>query len=312
MTTRSPRSTRRAPAVGAVAWLAILVAAGAVGDGCYKPVIDDGGFKCAPTGKKCPDGLSCGSDGRCWQMPLISSSDAGDGKVMSDAGDGGDADAMCALGVVAPLCQAAAAAGQSCNPACQTGCTCGRCNVVGKATACVAAGGTVKLGDPCKLGSGDNCAPGLVCRKEACGNGLARCYKHCTSTDQCPGSRCQLAIPDDTGAASGFLACDVTPQTCDPVGNTGCPDLALNCYLTGANDTLCDCPLNPAKPGKAGAACTFYNDCDGGFVCVGGVGGVAATRCRFACSLTASPSGCPSGVNCVPVGTSAKFGYCDG
>ncbi|MDB4980540.1 MAG: hypothetical protein JWM82_1292, partial [Myxococcales bacterium] len=219
--TKGARRARRVRSHRLVVALALLSAAG-----CYKPVIDDGGYKCASSGKKCPDGLTCGSDNRCWLKPqVVSNNDASDGKIMSDAGDAA-AEAMCALAVVTPPCTDAPAAGQTCNPTCQTGCGCGRCNVVGKATACVAAG-TVKLGELCKLGTGDDCAPGLICRKEACGNGLARCYQHCTKSEQCAGSFCQLSI-DDGGKATGFTVCDVAPRTCDPVTNMGCPAAALN------------------------------------------------------------------------------------
>ncbi len=298
-----PRTTSRTPALGV---LLAVVLAGALRAWCYKPVIDEGGFKCASAGKKCPDGLTCGSDNRCWQKPPpVTNNDASDGKIMSDAGDGA-AESMCALTVVTPTCNDVPKAGQTCNPACQTGCACGRCNVVGKATACVAAG-TVKLGELCKLGVGDDCAPGLICRKEACGNGLARCYQHCTKSEQCGGSFCQLSIDDDAGKPTGFTVCDVAPRTCDPITSDGCPANAFKCYLTGSNDTLCDCPSNPTKPGAAGDACNFYNDCDGGLYCVGGVG--VTPRCHFVCDV-ANPT-CPATTTCHPVGTSAKFGYCD-
>jgi hypothetical protein len=289
--------------------VALAVLGGLGGAGCYKPVIDDGGFKCAASGKKCPDGLTCGSDGLCWQMPpVVPVGDASDTKPASDAGDT-KGDLMCALPVVAPLCQDAPPTGQTCNPTCQTGCPCGRCNVVGKVTACVSAG-TVKLGDVCKSGPGDDCEPGLICLKEACGNGLARCYRHCTTSAQCGGAFCQISIDDDAMKPTGFDVCDLAPRACDPVTSTGCPDPALKCYLTGSNDTLCDCPSNPVKPAKNGEDCKIYNDCDGGLFCVGGVGGVATPRCHFVCDL-AKPS-CPGGVVCVPVGANAKYGYCDG
>jgi hypothetical protein len=306
--TRRQRSTRRDPALGRLVLAAFVAGSGILGAGCYKPVIDDGGFKCAPSGKRCPDGLTCGSDGRCWQMPPPVTSDASDGKIMSDAGDGA-AESMCALTVVMPSCSDAPKAGQTCNPACQTGCACGRCNVVGKATACVAAG-TVKLGELCRLGTGDDCAPGLICRKETCGNGLARCYKHCTKSEQCGGSLCQLSIDDDANKPTGFTVCDVVPRTCDPILNMGCPAAALKCYLTGATDTLCDCPSNPTKPAQVGEACNFYNDCDGGLYCIGG-GGDPTPRCRRVCDPT-NASTCSASVACVPIGTNAKFGYCNG
>jgi hypothetical protein len=91
------------------------------------------------------------------------------------------------------VCTDLPAAGQACNPACQTGCDCGRCNVVNGVPKCVPSG-SVKLGEICKFGNDDNCAPGLICLQEACGNGLGRCYRHCARSDQCAGSICQFQI----------------------------------------------------------------------------------------------------------------------
>ncbi|HVZ72252.1 MAG TPA: hypothetical protein VHJ20_07745 [Polyangia bacterium] len=303
-TQASPRSTSRAGVrvVLAAALVAVM--------GCYKPTIEDGGLKCATSGKACPDGYSCGVDQRCRIKP-VTVVDAGDGKIMSDGpsdagGDHMDA-TMCTLGVVTPTCADSPASGQTCNPACQSGCSCGRCNVVDKATACVAVG-TKKLGEICAAGANDDCGAGLICLKEICGNGLARCYKHCTAASQCGGGFCQTAINDDSNTPTKFDVCDLAPQTCDPVANMGCPSGSLNCYLTGGNDTLCDCPRNAASPAKAGDKCAIYNDCDGGLFCIQGSSGAAAT-CHYTCSLT-NPS-CPNNAPCRAVGTNTKYGYCD-
>jgi len=279
-------SVRRAagPALAAVAAVAL--------SGCYKPNIQDGGFLCATSGKACPDGFGCAADMRCYLNP-------------DSVPDGGQP--MCSSPPVTPTCQDGPLSGEDCNPTCQKGCECGRCNVVSSGhSACVPAG-TIKLGEICKLANADNCAPGLICLQELCGNNLGRCYKHCTSNDQCDGTICQIPIPDAHGQASGFLTCDVPSHVCDPVNNTGCPDVAFDCFLTSASLTLCDCPGAPPG-GKNGDPCTIYSDCAVGFVCVGGVGGVAEPRCRFACTV-ANPA-CTAGTTCIPTGTGAKFGYC--
>ena len=285
---------RQSPSLSRVAGPALtaLVAAAFAASGCYKPDIAEGGLACAEVGKACPDGFQC-ANGRCYQNPP------------SNGVAGGEP--MCASPPVTPVCQDAPRTGESCNPTCQKGCECGRCNVVASGhTACVPSG-TVKLGEVCKIGSSDNCAPGLICLTESCGNNLGRCYKHCTTTDQCDGTICQIPILDSHSNDTGFKTCDVPPHACDPVNNTGCPDPAFNCYLTSASLTLCDCPGTTAG-GKNGDPCTIYTDCAPGYVCVSGGGGVAAAHCRFACSV-ASPA-CSAGTSCIPTGTGAQYGYC--
>jgi hypothetical protein len=288
---RRPSGTgrgRRGAAATVVAGLAAVLLGG-----CYKPAIDEGGFVCAVSGKRCPDGFQCAADNHCYQNPSV-----------IDAGS----EPMCASPPVTPTCQDAPKVGQVCNPACQKGCDCGRCNVVGSNAACVPSG-TITLGEVCKLGNADNCAPGLICLQEACGNGLGRCYLHCTSNDQCDGTICQIPIEDATGQDTGFRACDVPGRACDPVNNTGCPNPALNCYLTSGNMTLCDCPSNPGQAGgMKGALCTIYSDCAPSWVCATALG-ETAPHCHLACNALASS--CP-GSTCVTTGTSPKYGYCGG
>jgi hypothetical protein len=276
--------------------------------GCYKPNVTDNGFLCATTGKACPDGYRCGSDRHCSLLPAALSTDSGAdvNVMMTDAGG----EPTCSSAPVTPLCAAGPAAGDVCSPACQRGCDCGRCNVVDGKPKCVPTG-TVKLGDVCTPGAADNCGAGLICLIESCGNGLARCYRHCTSGDQCDGAACTIAIDDGKGTLTSFTTCDVPLRVCDPVAGTGCPDPALNCYLTSANQTLCDCPT---KQGMNNVECMIYSDCAPGFVCTSGVGGLAGPHCHFACSV-ANPS-CPPAagdggqMHCVPAGTGAKYGYC--
>ena len=140
------------------AWVcqAVFLAAVLSPGGCYKPNITDNGFLCAATGKKCPDGYTCGADHRCSLNPASPPPDSGppDMKMMTDGGG----EPVCSLPHVAPLCAEAPAKGDACSPACQNGCDCGRCNVVDGKAKCVATG-TVKLGDVCTPGAADNCGP---------------------------------------------------------------------------------------------------------------------------------------------------------
>jgi hypothetical protein len=287
LVTRAARASR-----GAVCALAALGALASVS--CFKPNIEEGGFLCAADGKmSCPDGLRCGPDNRCYRTPPL----VVDG--------GGDTAPVCTTAAVTPTCADGPAVGQACNPTCQTGCACGRCNVVGSKPTCVPPG-TVPLGEVCMLGISDNCAPGLICLQEECGNALGRCYQFCTSNAQCMDATiCQIPVDDANNKPTGFTTCDVPPHTCDPVSNTGCPNPALNCYLTSLGQTLCDCP---SKSGQNDAPCTIYSDCAPMFVCVTGVGGETTAHCHFACAV-ASPA-CPTGTTCMPAATGASFGYC--
>jgi hypothetical protein len=158
----------------------------------------------------------------------------------------------------------------------------------------------VKLGEVCKPGKDDNCAPGLFCLQEMCGNGLGRCYRHCSTAAQCPGSICQFQIPGTT-----FKVCDLPGQTCDPVADVGCPDPALHCYITSGDQTLCDCANNTPGKGMSGDACILYSDCAPGYVCAKDFGEASYT-CHLACNK-AAPSCLPASATCTG-GT--KYGHC--
>jgi hypothetical protein len=308
-----PAARRRHLAPGAFA----LAAAGLLLAGCFKPNIKDGGFQCASSGKACPDGFQCGADNLCERMPVTtppqpdsgmeagSGTEAGPDLAMKEAG-GETASCM----PVTPLCADGPAAGEACSPSCQRGCACGqRCNVIDGKPACVPVG-TVKLGELCNSGA-DNCAPGLICLIEPCGNGLARCYQHCTKDAQCAGTACTINIQDNKGGMTNYYTCDVPPRACNPVGGTGCPSDAFDCYLTSGNQTLCDCP--GAGQGKNNDPCTIYSDCAAGFICISGVNGQTTPHCHFVCDVTMAS--CPANgdggtQSCAPLGAGSKFGYC--
>src|SRR4051812_8681794 len=162
MSARARLSLSRALGASAAIALAIITVAVSPLPGCYRPSIKDGGFLCAaPPAKACPDGFRCL------------------GGVCLSGSDGGGVDGMCTSGPVQPICDDQPGPGQQCNPACQTGCACGRCNVVDGAAVCTPAG-TQALGAKCNPNPGsDDCAAGLICLEETCGNRLGRCYRHC-------------------------------------------------------------------------------------------------------------------------------------
>src|SRR5690348_11448597 len=95
-------------ALGSRRWVAILFMSAMAG--CYKPNIIDGGLMC--NGQQCPDGFSCAQDHRCYS------------------------NLNCGAAPVTPLCTDDPASGQPCNPVCQTGCPCGRCNFDGTKLVC--------------------------------------------------------------------------------------------------------------------------------------------------------------------------------
>src|SRR5262249_54513079 len=110
---------------------------------------------------------------------------------------------------------------------------------------------------------------------------------------------CQVPVLDGAGHDTGYKVCDLASQACDPIGDTGCPDASLHCYLTSTQQTLCDCP---SRMQMLNQDCALYNDCAPGLVCVT-TGGVS--RCLSVCDQTV-PS-C-SGRTCSPIGS--LYGYC--
>lgn len=261
---------------------------------CYNPSIQDGGFLCADAGKQCPDGFTCHSDGRCHANTSTS----------------------CSVPPITPICSDQPHdGGAACNPTCQTGCACGRCNVAGAAPACVTTVGTAKLGEiRTPSTSKDNCLPGLICLLEAdtCGQNVGRCYQYCTTNAQCSGVAgrlCEIPILDGTNRDTGYLTCSLASQTCNPLATTsnGCPNAGLGCYVSSAGPTFCDCP-NRATPGALGDVCMAYNDCKAGLVCTTQAG-LAGMHCRQIC-MTSGTNTCPSGQHCVAVASSAMYGYC--
>ncbi len=255
----------------------ILVAALGTLSGCYKPTIDPGGFACGSLGQ-CPENFRCASDHRCYQ---------------GDAGVDRPTAPVCTSATPDALCERSAGTEQ-CNPTCNSGCTCGWCgiNASGAIACLMGTPGTKKVGELCDATRASDCAPGLRCRAESCG--VARCYKFCDSSADCPtaGATCSIN--------AGTL-CSLPDPGCDAVGDTGCPS-GLSCYSNGSS-TECACPGSAA----AGADCLGAEDCIPGYACVGS-SNPATQKTSYTCKKL-----CNTQVDCGLSGlcsTYGTFSYC--
>ena len=250
----------------------LVIAALGAAIGCYNPQIVDGGLRCAP-GNVCPENFRCASNGRCYR---------------GDAGIDREIKPTCtSVTPDASTCSRAPATGQACNPACESGCSCGWCSVVNGAATCVmGTPGTKQIGDLCDPTKTADCAPGLACHAE-CGKG--RCYKYCETSADCPtGAACN--------AAGGTLCSQQQDSTCNPVTMSGCPS-GYGCYPTGSTP-YCDCAGTVAP----GAPCSVTRECTPGNGCVGTASSPAV--CQKVCKTTTD---CNGSGNCTLVG---MYGYC--
>jgi hypothetical protein len=262
---------------------ALLLAVALVG-GCFDPKIQSGNLKCAPPNNLCPDGFTC-AGGVCVSKSGGKVGDAGAMDAANGDGAAGGAGGMTCANAIAPLCAPVTGAASSvCDPVCQTGCACGlRCSVGESGALCGAQVGQKTLGQICTPSS-DDCAPGLACLREACGNNLGRCYRFCRDASMCAaGLTCSTEVnSSNSKMALGQLACDLAEQACDPIAGTGCPDAALSCFVTPAGRTICDCP---GRRGREGDNCSYYTDCAPGLACV-------QSKCMRLCRSSADCAGC--------------------
>jgi hypothetical protein len=266
--------------------VALLVASAFVldGGGCYNPTVSPGGFRCAPPPqKRCPDGLVCAADGIFCVAPAAANGGAG--------GSGGS----CANSIT-PLCQAASAGTDVCDPVCQTGCACGvQCGVTPTGIGCVPTRGAKMEDDVCQPAT-DNCAPGLVCIKEVCAS-VGRCHRFCRDESVCTATGvCGPVVSLANGTSTTQRACNLGDHACDPIARSGCPDSALNCYVTFGH-TTCDCPSG--TNGQVGADCSLANDCAVGLACINAGG---SPRCRSLCRNAGDCANCTFLI--------ATVGYC--
>lgn len=252
--------------------------------GCYRPNVQDAGLWCSDGGA-CPEGFHCGVDRRC--------------HVGQTTMCGSDAAVM-------PLCSDQPL-GKQCDPICQQGCECGRCNLVGDDLRCVASGSKI-AGDYCNLMS-DDCAAGFVCLREPCsaedadaGPQVGRCYRYCAGDQHCDGMMCNVQVVSAGGTL--LSACQLPPRTCDPVNaTTTCGSSLLACYVVDNGRTFCECP----QFAGAGEACGVFSSCVPGYRCV--QQGAMTPRCRKVCRLDGSD--CGAGSACTSTPADAMFGYCN-
>jgi hypothetical protein len=258
----------------------VLLGALTILTGCYRPNIADGGFKCA-AGGVCPDGFHCvSSNNGCYE------------------GDAGPAAPTCNIPTPTASCTIAPATGQSCTPACQFGCECGRCNVVNGVATCNQTGGSKDIDDICNLTS-DDCKAGLYCQPACNSPGFGRCYKFCSTGTDCWNGVCSAAARDMNMQPTAFKVCDISPQNCDPIGNSGCPSTVLACYDSFFGKPYCDCQ----GTGAVGADCLTNSDCTPGETCLSVGGG---TKCVQLCPSSANT--CTSPATCNDV--DGTYGYC--
>jgi hypothetical protein len=250
--------------------------------GCYRPNIGQGTLRCTDAGV-CPDGYTCKSDNRCYN------------------GDGGPPAATCDLPTPdAGICSISVAAGQECVPSCQ-GCACGRCNVVQGVAVCNQTAGIKDVNDVCNPAK-DDCKAGLYCQPECNTVGLGRCYKFCSVGADCPDGSCATSARDTAFNVTPFKICDIAPQACDPIAQTGCPtDFGvLACYYSLFGKSYCDCK----GTGKVGDNCTSNNSCAPGQTCL------KITSSQPQCELLCPSSGttCSATESCLS--NDGTFGYC--
>jgi hypothetical protein len=267
---------------------------------CYRPNIQDGGFRCnldAGASHACPEGYSC--DTRtvpplCYNGPH----DGGVQDVPAEMGPevqpeaGMEAPTSCFD--ARPACDPSDAG--TCDPYCQSGCTGCRdkCTVAsvdgGARYMCLAVptNPVNELGmcDPIR----DSCGPGLVCMDDNCGD---RCYRYCRSDGDCPGASCSNPAP------GGLMACDVPNVDCNPMalsagGQTGCPTTSQGCYIssTHPDHTVCDC----TGGGSEKTPCTRSRSCLPGLLCVDPIGS-GSKLCLRVC-LRSNASNCTPDQTC--------------
>jgi hypothetical protein len=282
--------------------IVIILSLGLLAAACTTRVPIGGAVCPCPAGYCCYGGVCVASGGVSCELV---SRPGQDGMAPHQDGAVGGPDST-----VSPAsCPQAPLPGEACSPACQTGCSAGRCTVVAGHATCVPNGGVAQPGEICAGGvAPDECAAGSICRAETCGHAVARCYKLCFEKQQCGGDRlCNVPIDDATnGGTTPYSACDLGPSVCNPVARTGCLSPALTCFAGSDGQTYCDCPTGA---GHVQDPCALYSDCSAGLVCLGGANGALGPSCQRLCE-TASPS-CPNGEACVSfAGPGSAYGFC--
>jgi hypothetical protein len=294
---------RRSLQLGSLVAMALTLAVFELG--CFKPSIKDGGFLCATTGVKCPEGFSCNpANNRCW----LYASDGGpverpDGPT-TDVGPDvpPDVPPTCTTfdAFVPPDGGCTPQDGGLCDPVCQTGCTPGcrvKCSVPEVPQLTLTCNPALlnslnrfrREGEFCdrvSMGAAsqtDDCGPGLVCMTDFCAS--PRCYKFCRSNSDCPNSFCEKDGP------GGTMVCDIPfNDACTPTAPvSGCG--TQSCYVSSTHPThtICDCTGSVPE----GYQCDRSRDCFPGLLCVRPAG--AGFECRRVCRLDGTGAQCPGG-----------------
>ncbi|MDX2021557.1 MAG: hypothetical protein SF187_15040 [Deltaproteobacteria bacterium] len=305
-------------------WGALAVVVAAVGYvACYNPDIQDNFLVCNVGGKACPDDFVCSpATNKCVKSTSGAGGSLGTGGTIGTGGAGGTGGAPMCVGPL-PACKASTAPGQTCDPACQSGCQCTqRCGLVGAQAACIPdTKGTKALAQDCG-GQGpnvivDDCQPGLTCLpeyEEVCGK---HCFRYCKDDTDCSsGAHC--SVPLTVGdKETGVRVCDNPPENCVPVFGAGnCnradrPSPAFGCYIMGGgyNDqAVCDCAGTLAED----ALCQAERECKPGLVCIPPAAG-EKPRCKRVCPQKMDEIAktiCGLTKACVPVNGSQRWGYC--
>jgi len=305
--------------------IALGLAAGAL-VACYNTNgLTNGGLRC--TDGKCPTGYSCqidqgsGSTGHCWKDGTYSVSDAGNQDTTTPTSDSNPPACTVATPPFGPFvsCVDEAVPNSTCDPVCQSGCSCFHRCVIDEQTntsfkcEATAQSVTTTFVAPMHSCAADTtrCEPGSVCIADAtCGH---LCYKTCRGDKDCAAnSRCTSSSILDSNhvAVKNLFFCSPPIESCSPVGaatcNTGIS--GLKCvFLAGlttgvSNDaTVCDCSSQHTK--LVGEKCTSVPDnCQPGSLCFGGT-------CHSVCSLAVA-GGCSTGSACTAIYGSSTYGYC--
>ncbi len=147
----------------------------------------------------------------------------------------------------------------------------------------------------------NSCDAGFVCRgamETMGGSGICEagntgtCQPYCCAPSDCGAG--QLCTRFSSGTFTGGVCTDI--DGCSLVNpQTGC-DAGEACFPAMGAATQC------LRPGTTaiGATCMFTNECVTGSACFGLTppGGMTRNLCVEFCSLTASPTTCPSGFMC--------------
>jgi hypothetical protein len=289
-------------ALRSVALVFLLVGVGC-GDGATAPDAGgDGGGSDVPV---LPDASIDVAADTAVDLTADAGSDSG-----ADDGAAGDA-AMC----VGPIPGCTGPGDGLCDPICQSRCGCQqRCAISAGLAACVAPAATpIPVGERCTARA-DSCQAGAICLEEteaACGD---RCFRFCRSDADCAGgAACHIEVQFGA-SATAFRVCGPPAELCDPTGAAACaradrPAPTFGCYVLSSELTdtaVCDC----AGQLKLGDPCNFEHECLPGLECIRLAG---AATCRQTCKL-ATPTTCPAGTACKPMGLPTKlstlYGYC--